>query len=143
MSNTVPPDSFPDPYEKLPVEQQHRTSVVTDKRIWSIINSCRGHRGTLQTTINILLHKLHEQLERNSLNSFCPREYEYAILNARLELAVLPRSAEPTPAPETVDRDDGRGTPEVARGAKGRGHKSTDARGASAHGGTQVDLNKA
>lgn len=129
---------FPDPYATLPPDFQHRTSIVVDKRVWAAINTCRGHRGTLQTTINVLLNKLHEQLIANDLTSYDPRRYEHAVLDARISLGGTCGSTEPNGGKlartEAAQVHDGGGTGEVAQPPAGRRHKSANPRRAPAHG---------
>lgn len=91
---TTSPIPFTNPYAEIPPNRVHRTSINIDKNVWSYLHTVHGKSGTLQTTINILLSKLHERLLANNVTSFDPDRVEFAIANASI---VLPGDAAQRP----------------------------------------------
>lgn len=137
MSNT----NFIDPTDavkadgKTPIDTL-RTSAVYKQETHAFLTGVRGRTGTTQTTANILLEKIANELKRNGITSYDPDAYELAVGNCIIILG-LPGSAvertlarsEPTGTVETVSGDDRRGTERVGRATTGASNKPADVSG--------------
>lgn len=75
---------FENPYENMPAEERVRTTIDVSSKTHAFVLGLRGRKGTLQTTINLLLEKLLTTLIEHGITSFDPHEYEHAVANARI-----------------------------------------------------------
>lgn len=129
---------FKNPYEGIPPADIHRTTIEIDRHAHSDLHRCRSRKGTLQTTLNILLNKLTEQLKKHGLTEYDPERYEYAVANATLTLGVHDshnngvRGTVADAGPQAVNRNDGFGTLGMARPTPGPSVESSDVAGALA-----------
>lgn len=137
MSNAPNDQSpFKNPYEGIPPADVHRTTIEIDRHAHSDLHRCRSRKGTLQTTLNILLSKLTEQLKKHGLTEYDPERYEYAVANATLTLGVHDshnsgvRGTVADSSPETSHRDVRLGTIRLARPPAGPSVESSDVAGA-------------
>jgi hypothetical protein len=111
---------FKNPCETVePGDDYHRTTFVTTKKVQHRIDGYRLRKGTLQTTANILIDKLLNELRRSNLSEYDPDRYEVAVANATVRLPddYYTGSTSPNtePATETPRGNDGRGVATVAR----------------------------
>ncbi len=107
--------TFENPYINVPPAERTRTTI--DIANMDLSKLKRVHPGTIvQTTINILIRKLVDELERNGITEYAPDEYELAVANCSIALggkhAVL-TSAESTP----TNADTGEQPPKLGRTA--------------------------
>ena len=104
--------TFQDPYHELSAEQRHRTTIDISGEDKAFLASVHSRRGTLQTTIGILLVKLINALKENGITSYDPDRFERSVTGANLLLG----GTTPNPvAVETARGNDGPRTPPVAR----------------------------
>lgn len=114
---------------------QTRTSIVYPSHIMSALVSARYRTGTMQTTVNILLTKLADELKRNGNTDYDPDAYEHAVANCTIILgsAVAITAAGPVNAStaKTAGGNDGSRTLGMGRKATGDADKPADIRSAS------------
>src|SRR5512139_115660 len=79
---------FIDPYDTLPPEDRIRTTIDIAGNRNAFFKSLHNRKGTLQTTINILLEKLYDELQRIGLRSYDPDAYERTIADCCIRCAV-------------------------------------------------------
>ena len=119
--------TFDNPYESTPPAELLRTTIEIDRKAHGRLYRCRSKKGTLQTTLNILLDRLIQQLDKHGINEYDPERYEHAVSNLSINLGV--RGAASNPPAETSHRDVGHGTVPLAREATGTSLESSDASG--------------
>src|ERR1035441_269997 len=78
---------YENPYLSTLSREQHRTTIIKPKRLMARLQSVHPQAGVLQTTINILLFKLENELTRLNLTTYDSATFEYAVANATLVLA--------------------------------------------------------
>lgn len=134
----MPPPSNPfrNPIEGVSSSDLIRTSIVFSRRTQSAIHKVYTSSGVMQTTANILLDKLANELNRTHLNDYDPSTYKHAIANAFIVLPGSPGYNEQcllrsipvgqpasgvieASAAEVVIPDDGRGTQPMALNVPG------------------------
>ncbi len=128
MTTTEP--SFTNPYEGLPCAQRTRTTIDVATRDKAFLDSLHGRKGTIQTTINILVQKTIHELRRNNITSYDPDAFESAIAGVVVVLGGRSAPSNPDTHPETPPRNDDGGAPGVAR-VPARPAQSADPRGSS------------
>lgn len=121
---------------KTPVDTL-RTSAVYKQETHAFLTGVRGRTGTTQTTANILLEKLANELKRNGITSYDPDAYELAVGACTIVLGLhgspierAPSGSEPIGASQTPQGNDGRGVERLGRPATGASDKPADAGGA-------------
>lgn len=78
---------FQNPWENIvPPDREHRTSLILSGQAYSFISGVHCRKGTLQTTINILLEKAIQLLKDNGITAYDPDAYERTIVNSTLTL---------------------------------------------------------
>lgn len=103
-----------------------RTSAVYKAKTSAFLNGVRGRTGTTQTTANLLLEKLYDELVRNGITEYDPDAYETAVGGCKIVLGLHGSSADgdatgsqPACPAETAQGNDRRGTVGVGRPAAG------------------------
>lgn len=76
---------FENPFRDLPPEERKRTTIDIPLKLESDLQRVKS--GTiLQTTINILLKKLRDELERAGIINYDPEAYELAVADCVIVL---------------------------------------------------------
>lgn len=138
---------FHNPYAGLTLNankaNRHRTTIDCSRIDVTFLNSLHGRKGTLQTTINLLLVKLITQLKQNGITDYNPNGFEQAVGGCCITLGNkantdniisdndLPRSTEPDQqsyGKTTPRNDDGR-VANVARVSAGEDVESPNPHG--------------
>jgi len=126
----VDPIDIPDKLGKTPTTL--RTSIVYPASVIAALSALRCRPGTAQTTVNILLIKLTDELKRNGITSYDPEVYERAIADCTI---VLGGSVVGTPAgtigaspAETPVGNDRSRTLGVGRPPEGNANQPADVR---------------
>lgn len=134
MSNTnfIDPTDAVKPDGKTPIDTL-RTSAVYKQETHAFLTGVRGRTGTTQTTANILLEKIANELKRNGITSYDPDAYELAVGNCTIILGLPGSTVERAPARseslgsvETVSGNDGRGVERLGRPATRASDKPAD-----------------
>lgn len=105
--------AFDDPFANLPEQDQLLTSIVTSREVAADLNACFGSRGAFRLTVNNLLKKLHNELNKHGLLSYNPPAFAAAINDCRITLGGTGGSTEPaehSSSGKTDSGNDGRGT---------------------------------
>lgn len=130
----IDPIELPDPKSGKEVTTL-RTSVIYPAHVVATLAGIRGRPGTVQTTVNILLTKLANELKRIGITSYDPDAYESAVTECTLVLrgpVVIPSTGINSSSPaQTPDGNDRPGTLGVGRKATGNADKPADVRSAS------------
>lgn len=133
----APPSQFLNPYEHISADDMlHRTTIQFSKRAYERIRRVKPQAGVLQTTINILLSKLINELDKRPdlSDSYNPDAYDFAVANCSITLGgsagsptsnILQRSSTPLPPngmlafipSQAAHRNDGPGASPVAQQA--------------------------
>jgi len=108
---------FIDPYVNLNPDQRHRTTIDISGEVKGKISAIRPQRGTLQTTLNILLDKLTHELTNAGITEYNPALYEQAVADSAVVLGGgSPATVGgPDGAAKATDRDDRSRASGVAR----------------------------
>ena len=139
---------YANPYANTPRKERHRTTIEVPKRLIARLNAVHPQSGVLQTTINILLKKLDDELTRIGLNTYDTAAFEYSVAGAVL---ALPSSSERSTIGQSAQTPVGDSTNQTTgRNDDGRvaGMASTSARpselsnDASTHGISQPNKGK-
>jgi hypothetical protein len=122
---------FANPYENE--TRRTRTTIDIGSVDCAFLKSLHNRKGTLQTTINIILVKLTNELKRRNITSYDPDVYESAITGASINLGVY-RSpdADNQSQDKTNSGNERPGTSGLAQSSSGRPSESPDALGAPA-----------
>lgn len=80
------PNGFNDPYEDIDKWHRTRTTIDVSDEAISAIRSVYPKKGVVQTTINLLIEKLKDELTRCQLKSYDPERYEIAIAQCEIRL---------------------------------------------------------
>jgi hypothetical protein len=120
MDKFIDPVEVPNPSGKLP--DVLRTSVEYPRELHGYLYRLRSKAGTTQTTANILLNKLADELKRNNFE-YDPDAYELAVANCTIVLggtaAGTPAGPDSARTVKAVVGNDGRGTVRLGRKPKG------------------------
>jgi hypothetical protein len=115
--------TFSNPVNGLPLDETTRTTLVAKNKVLSRIKQIYNKSGVPNTTINILLDKLCDELDRIKLDTYDPPTYCAAICGARIILGVpaakLASSRGPEDPHEAPHGNDGRGTSGMVSQAAG------------------------
>ena len=82
-NNNLP---FLNPWCSLPKDQIHRNSLEVAKEYNEKILQICPKTGVIRTTINLLLKKLVDELERSNITSYAPDDYAFAVANCTITL---------------------------------------------------------
>lgn len=106
------------PYAGLPEARIHRTTIEIDKQVWTFLSAIHGRRGTLQNTINILLSKFINELNRIQFHDYDPDTYERLVTGTNLILG----GTQPSSRPTSSKGDDGRRATDMVQQHTGADH---------------------
>lgn len=128
MSNQ-PPTPFRNPVLDCKPEDTTRTTIVLSNRVLAAISNLHTKAGVVGITINLLLEKLVNELERNGIDQYDPGVYELCITRLAILLPVArrpdgsiagaPGGGQSNHAAEAPHGNDGQGTGGVVNPAKG------------------------
>lgn len=87
-AETPPKREFVNPYDtdRIPEPEQHRTSLTLHRKAWQRLNIVHGRKGTLQTTICIMVDKLLGEMDRVGLNDYDPDRFEELVMDMQVHL---------------------------------------------------------
>ena len=95
--------SYTDPYDKLPKKDKLTTSITTAREDHAFLFSLFPNRSVVQTTLNILLARLVEELKANGFKHYDPERYQHSIARCRIDLNGGASSGPSAQAPEGHD----------------------------------------
>jgi hypothetical protein len=99
---------FQDPYAGLPDERTSRINANVPTEQYKMLQRIRTERGTIQTTTNILLEKLFNELESRGITDFTRvDDFESFVVNCRLTLPTGTSDRSGNPAVRTEDETNG------------------------------------
>lgn len=109
-----------DPFLDVPRRNKTRTTIMVPNTIISRIKRVDPKTGVLQSTINVLLDKLANELDRNRLNEYDRESYAFGLVHSSLTLARRspainsPSGSVTSLTVQASSGDDGRRTSSVA-----------------------------
>ncbi len=135
---TTPPIiEFTSPQASIPDADAQKTTIYADKRVINKLNTWRNRSGTLTRTVNILLTKLCDSLERAGVGEYDPDTYERLVSGATIAFDILrvndgiPQQQPLTPPSQTNNPDVRPGADGVSRPSTQKSPKRANVKGTS------------